>query len=300
MTTFDIFDISALLGEVNKHNMAVLADDLQPHNDFLFNIIKEEVAAKHDDIMKAFKTKIRETRGKVTKVSVPLWTYKTRFYKKPWDVYKAELNEMLLDERNEKRRQEFEYDRVCTLNGWHWKIGVAYKDAPIAWGEDAGAFHPEAWSVNPMPVNLVVSKTDLMARLSTLFAPFVWVERAYGRVIHETRDYEIREMVLQATLYPRGLLADKKASLEKMYEKYPHNYAQAYVLAEDEEVVLNGPDREPPRTPPVTPSPAPQEPPAIQRPCPVDGVCTRTECACPYPPRRYSHDYTTRYYDGWV
>lgn len=276
MTSFNVSDITALLGEVAKHNANVLADTLQPHADLLFNIIKEEVEAKHDDIMKDFKKQIRETRGEIKKVSVPVWRYKTRIYKKPRDVYEAELHEMLLDARIEKRQQEVECDRICRLNGWHWTIGVGYANAPPVWGEDVGAFVPEAWTLKPVPVHLVMWKTDLLVRLSTLFAANVWVERAYGRLIYETPDYEIREMVVNATLYPRGLLADNKRRLDAVRVKYPWNYVQAYAPhPDDEEVVLLGPDNEVPRTPPVSPALAPAQPPPIGRP-----VCPREDYLC--------------------
>lgn len=266
MASFDIHDISALLGEVRRHNASVLADDLQPYNDLLFNIIAQEIHAKHDDIMEDFKTKIQETYGTVNQVTVPLWSYKTRFYKKPKDVYEAELSDMPFDERHMKRCDKIECDRICIENGWHWTIGVIDRDPPIVWKDDVEKFLPDMWTLRPVPVNLIVFKTDLLIRLSTLFTGnVVKVERFYGKLIHETRDYEIREMWINATLYPRGLRGHQKNAVIAALEKYSHDYAPTYLLSTDEDVVMNGPGLEPPKTPPASPSMTPVCPPAPKR-----------------------------------
>lgn len=255
MALFSNFDMAAVIGEAYQHNAKVLERELQPYNDMLFKIISDEIKTKRDDILEQFKTQIKETPGRARVVSVPLWTYNVRHFLTSREEYQTEFAKLTYMERVNKSRENRELYKLHEDNGWHWKIGVL---SPVQWlDEDTN------WSLRPVPVDLVVGKTDLLLRLSNLFADtHVWVKREYDGFIHDDDRCKINKIVLRAHFHVEGLGRHvmRTKALKRVQDKYARY--QNYAPEEGHQVTLIGPGLEPPKTPPASPAvpPTPKAP----------------------------------------
>ena len=267
MATFSNFDIASLAVEASRRNKVAVETQLQPYNDFLFNIISADIKTRHDDIMRELREKIQCTPGEVRKVDAYLWHYNVRYYKLSPKEYANKLHELPAQDQYSKHLEGMARDAVYDSNGWHWKIGAEF-DGII----DASTW-PHIYDNLPMvPVDLVMRKTDLLARLSTLFHDCGWVEREVGRIVHTDETCDVRTIILKVQFYPKGVPGGYRGNaLQAAMAKYAeHN---DYKVQDDHRVVLRGPGLAPPSTPPQqnTP-PATPKAPRRQR-CPTcDGV----------------------------
>ena len=257
MALFNNFDIADVIGEAYRHNKKVVEQDLQQYNDMLFKIIADEINGKREDILNQFKTKIQETSGKVNVVSIPLWTYNVRHFFTPREIYLAELENMPYTDRIDRVNADEERDAVYSANGWHWTIGLM---SPVQWLDEE-----TNWTLRPVPVDLIVRKTDLLHRLSNLFQGHVWITREYVGFVHEDQHCQARKIVLRAHFHVKGLNRYK-------YKVNALNAAKAKYLNYSEierydgyKPILTGPGLEPPQTPPASPTQTPAEPPPVQR-----------------------------------
>lgn len=253
MALFNNLDIADVVAEAQRHNSRVLEDELQPYNDMLFKIISDGIKAKHDNILEHFKTRIRLAPRYIKVVSVPFWAYNVRYFRQSREEYAATLRAVPYTERYARVNDDQERDSVYRSNGWHWTIGAL---SPVQWLDEE-----ETWKLRPVPVDLVVRRTDLCQRLSTLFQGHVWVAREYHGTIHEDAHCEVRSFALVAKFYVDGI-GDRPAwvdALKRTTTKY-----SAHVIEEEDylspNVVLTGPGLAPPRTPPTSPvrPPAPK------------------------------------------
>jgi hypothetical protein len=253
MATFSNFDISSLIVESIQHDKVVVEKDLQPYNDFLFKIISDQIRAKHDEIMETLKQKIRDSPTKIRSVAAPLWSYNVRYYKKSRAEFNAEMGALTVQERMDKLAESGILDQVYEDNGWHWKIGAEF-DGFVDWTA------PHIYDNLPMvPVDLVVRKTDLLARLSTLFLRHGWVRRVYEDILHEDEERIARKMTLMVEFYPDGLPQGYQLrGFKAAKQKYATHVD--YKVQDDHRVVLRGPGRAPPYTPPTSAVSTPDAP----------------------------------------
>lgn len=265
MAAFSNFDIASLIVEASRHNKTVIETQLQPYNDFLFNIISASIKARHDDIMKDLREKIQCSGGEVRKVEAYLWHYNVRYFKLSSKEYANKLHQLPAQEQYNKHLEGVARDAVYDSNGWHWKIGAEFD----------GIIDAENWAqiydnLPMVPVDLVMRKTDLLARLSTLFHDYGWVEREVGRVVHEDETCDVRAIILKVHFYPKGVPGGYRGNaLNAAKTKYATHVD--YKVQDDHRVVLRGPGLAPPQTPPSSP-PATPDAPRRQR-CPTcDGV----------------------------
>lgn len=268
MSIFSIYDIASLQGVVELHNKKVLADDLQPYNDALFEVIVDQVSARKDDLIDSIRSQIQHHIGQVRTVTVPLWSYNTRFYKTPKREYENALDKLSYRAKVERRREEGRHNKMCEDNGWHWTVGVSSAYSPRWDGED-GVYTDHRWISRPVPVDLVFRKTDLLHRLSNTFSSDFWVRRTQGPVIHEDDRCVIRRINISASFYPGGLRQRyQREFLRTAADKYA-DHAPFDRL--ENNVMLVGPGLQPPAEVPV-----PEVPPTyVPSPeCECDGfVC---------------------------
>lgn len=258
MALFNTFDIAGVVAEAQQHNNKMLADDLQPYNDMLFKLIADNIKTQHDFILERFKTNIKTTPGFSKVVSVPLWNYNVRYFFTNRQKYWADFATLNYMERVNKAQEAADQRRLHEDNGWHWTIGAM---SPVQWLEEE-----TSWRLRPVPVDLVVRKTDLLQRLSNLFdtdmhsQPHVWVTREYCGRIYEDDHCEVQRIALTANFYVGGI-AHQTVRTEALKRT-----ALKYAARVDEEedflsprVVLTGP---PPQTPPSSPvrPPTPRAP----------------------------------------
>jgi hypothetical protein len=253
MAAFSNFDMASLIVEAHTHDKVLVEQELQPYNDFLYKIISDEIRAKHDDIMAALKTKIRDSPTKIRSVAVPLWSYNVRYFNKSRAEFNATMGEMAVGGRMTKLAESAILDQVYEDNGWHWKIGAEFDGLP-----DWTA--PTIYDNLPMvPVDLIVRKTDLLARLSTLFLGNGWIRRVYEDILHEDGRCTIRKITLMVEFYPDGLPQGYQTrGLQAAKEKYATHVN--YKVQDDHRVVLRGPGRAPPYTPPTSVVSTPEAP----------------------------------------
>lgn len=282
MTLLNNFDIAALQGEASRHNLKVLEKDLQPYNDILFNIIRNEIESNPDSIIDQFRRKIRESTGHVKTVSVPLWTYNTRFFNTSRQDYNRELLKLNPVELGIKCREDRELMKLHRDNGWHWMVGVS-SGKSYQWNDDyTGVTLQENWTLKQVPVDLVLRKTDILLRLSNLFdGEHVWVTREYLGYVHDDDRCRVDKMVLKAHFHVDGLksMAGRVRVLRDVRAKYA-SHSDAF-FEEGDRTVLTGPGLEPPVTPPSSPvdaAPVPRAPKARRSRCPsCDGLGYESE-----------------------
>jgi len=255
MSIFEITDIAALQAEASKHNTEVLAEELQPYNDLLFDIITKELATKKEEIVASLKEQIKTTQGRVKSVGVPIWSYNTRIYTKTREEHNEELMAMPYGDRVRQLAEDREQSQRCTDNGSHWTIGVA---SSIQWLDEE-----TRWSLRPVPVDLVVRKTDLLQRIAVEFCDCVWVARSCGERIYNTANFFVQRMDLHAYFYVGGLKPHHKTQTLSVRRKYagymPYTPDSEFGPTVAERVMLTGPGLYQPDTPSVT-SEADEEP----------------------------------------
>lgn len=254
MSIFPVYDIENLQTEVCKHNMEIVVKDLQPYNDMLFKLIVDDLAARKDELMESMRTQVRETSGKVDRVTIPIWSYVTRFYKMDAREHRDKLVAMSYYERQATRAADEAHDRMCNDNGWIWKFGVRSKLRYFEWDGADGGEYDYNWFLPPVPVDVIFRKTDLLHRLSRAFSPDTWIVRRNEDIVHQDKRCIVNKMQLYAVFYPRGIPEVSKINLlravaEKYPESYdPHNFEEYHQVA-----ALVGPVLTPPATPPGTP-----------------------------------------------
>lgn len=267
MALFSNFDITSVICEALQHNSQVLETELQPYNDILFKVISDDIKTKREDILEQFKTNIKKTPGKAQVVSVPLWTYNTRFFTTTREEYNRELLKLAPFERGIKNRENRELMKLHRENGWHWMVGVSSGNF-YEWDDDYTemTLH-ENWSLKQVPVDLVIRKTDLLQRLSNLFmGGHVWVTREFSDCVHYDDRCRVDKMVLRAHFHVDTFkhLIGRNRALKSTRSKYVSH--ADFALEENETVVLTGPGLEPPHTPPPSPAvPATPKTPSIHR-----------------------------------
>ena len=262
MSIFTNIDIAILQGEAHRHNSSVLASDLQPYNDLLFDIISKEVSAKKAELMESLNSQINNHPVRLTRVCVPIWSYNSRIYTKSRETYNEEVRNMTYMQRVDADRQEKEQNRICEENGWHWTIGV---ESAVQWLDE-----PTNWKLQPVPVNLVIRKTDLLWRLSLMFARDVLIEHVYKGRVYSCKNYLIEKYELRATFFLNGFSRHAKKLRENVSKKYsagyePYRPDTTFGPTASDSVVLTGPGREPPKTPPTTAVSTPMVPNAPRR-----------------------------------
>ena len=267
MAVFSNIDIASLTVEASRRNKVAVETQLQPYNDFLFNIISTSIKARHDDIMQELRQKIQCSGGEVRKVDAYLWHYNVRYFNISAKEYANKLHALPAQDQYNKHMEGVARDAVYNSNGWHWKIGAEFD------GMIDSTNWPQIYDNLPMvPVDLVMRKTDLLARLSTHFHDCGWVEREVGKIVHEDETCQVRTIILKVQFYPKGVPGGYRGNaLQAAMTKYANH--TDYKVQDDHRVVLRGPGLAPPRTPaqqdtpPVTPG-APR-----RRRCPTcDGV----------------------------
>lgn len=240
-------DIASLINEASRHNKMALETQLQPYNDLLFSIISSDIKTKHDDIMKELREKIQRSPGEIRNVDAYLWHYNVRYYHLSSKEYANKVHELPPQEQYGKMLEGVSREAIYDSNGWNWKIGAEFD----------GILNANTWQriyddLPMVPVDMVMRKTDLLARLSTLFHDYGWVEREVGKIIHEDETCVIRTVILKVHFYPKGVPGGYKTKkLEAAKTKYATH--ETYTVLDDHRVVLRGPGLEPPQTPPSTP-----------------------------------------------
>lgn len=248
MAVFSNIDIASLAVEASRHNKVAVETQLQPYNDFLFNIISADIKARHDDIMRELREKIQCTAGEVRKVDAYLWSYNVRYFKLSSKEYANKLHALPAQDQYGKHLEGIAREAVYDSNGWNWKIGAEFD------GDIDSSSWPHIYDNLPMvSVDLVMRKTDLLARLSTLFHDCGWVEREVGRIVHTDETCDVRTIILKVQFYPKGVPGGYRGNaLQAAMTKYAEH--KDYKVQDDHRVVLRGPGLAPPSTPPQSPA----------------------------------------------
>lgn len=248
MALFNHRDILTIQADASLHNKGVVDKELQPYNDILFKLIRDDVTARRETIVEEIRTKIRETPGKVVTVSVPLWSYNVRYFTKTKEQYNAELASMSIMDRFTKQRTDEELRKLHRANGWHWTIGTKFEgeeywDDVLTEGGHLAWVMPENMERLPsVPVDLLVRKTDLLNRLATtMFPGYGWVVKICGKRLHRDDNCEVFRNTLHLIYSPCGLPENgiKSKGLHMVAVKYATH--TDYKLPEGHKVVLKGP-----------------------------------------------------------
>lgn len=253
MALFSNYDIAVLTGEASQHKTKMLEKDLQPYNDILFNKIRAELEARHDEIIDQLQEKIRNAPERSRVVSVPLWSYNVRHFNQSRADYDADLMKLSPLERTAKIQADRSLAQTHVCNGWQWMIGVS-SGSSYTWDDDFAIMQVDTnWSLRQVPVDLVLRKTDLLLRLTNLFHEHVWVTRDFSECVRYYDECKIDKMVIHAHFYMDGFARRGywKRSLKDTKAKYAKH--ARYVLEEGQKIVLTGPGLEPLQTPPGSP-----------------------------------------------
>lgn len=272
MALFNHRDILSIQADALQHNQEVVAKEFQPYNDLLFKIIRDDVTSRREAIVAEIQAEIKKTPGKVVSVSVPLWSYNVRYFRRTKEERFEELNAMDSEERIREMEDDRRLLKMDKKNGWQWTIGTKF-DGEKNWDLLGGDAIPASWFVPEnldrlpsIPVDVIVRKTDLLHRLATtLFPGYGWVINSYGEILHSGYRCEVLRKTLYLVYSPTGLPENgvKSKALHKVAVKYATH--SDYKLPEGHKVVLKGPGREPPRTPPQSPPATPAPPRAPRR-----------------------------------
>jgi len=202
------FTPSSLFFAWSQHQTELRHKRLQPHNDFLYEVVKDSILDRREelsaDLLVAASTALTP-QG----LSIPLWTYNAASY----DVPRTSLDATKLRDSEELLRR----------NGYQWFIGLVPKgEDPDVRYDDEGWDSTWRWRL-PQPVHDVVRNTDFLQRLTLLFG--VENFRISYSILSEknlTEPLPVRLMKVELRLhyYPKGVPPGVAAANRRAEEKY--------------------------------------------------------------------------------
>lgn len=196
-----IFPQSTLLSAWTKRSTELRANDLQPHNDYLYEVVKSDILARREELHQNLLSAI-STSNTPRDLCIPLWNYCTCNYDDP-DLFS----------RTEK---------MIKQRGYEWYVGVILADS------DPERCEPEDWDdlwrwKLPKRVHSVVRHTDFLQRIALLFGNTnFWVSyRPVSRKeIRNPTCLTVTKMELVLHYYPKGVYGKAYEDLRKADVKY--------------------------------------------------------------------------------
>jgi hypothetical protein len=201
----------------NQLVAAVLAKDaeltqvqLQPYADALYNIIVQDVTARRDEIFNNLLKNIKSSKS-IRSFGIPFWSYNVRYYAENKEDYESRYNTLSYQEKSQENIDRLEREHLIRQNGWHW-------------------------TMDSVPVNVIIKKTDMCARLSAFFSTnFDMFVRPFATsVLYENDVYSVVRKELYLEYYPRGLNILTRPKVEEAIRKYenyiPDSFAEIPTL----------------------------------------------------------------------
>jgi hypothetical protein len=187
----------------------IRAQRLQHQNDLLFTVVRDDIFSRRAEI---YADLLSVTRTSLTPngLSIPLWTYKTAHYVKPF--------------RDIIGTQEFlDTEKVLRRTGGEWFIGIRRGDeSPLHKYYEEG--WDSIWRWRPVAtVDDVVRHTDFMNRIALLFGDYhyrVSKEVVRRTVLNEPLEVVVEEVQLTLHYWPRGVRHHLRDILRLTKEKY--------------------------------------------------------------------------------
>jgi hypothetical protein len=185
------------------------AKRLQHQNDLLFTVVRDDIFSRRAEIHAALMT-VARTSLTPNGLSVPLWTYKTAHYVKPF--------------REIVGTQEFlDTEQVIRRTGGEWFVGIRRSDE-----HPLDRFHEDGWDSiwrwRPVAtVDEVVRHTDFMNRIALLFGDHhyrVSKEVVRRTVLDEPLEVVVEEVELTLHYFPRGVYRNVRDALQRTKDKY--------------------------------------------------------------------------------
>jgi hypothetical protein len=194
---------------------------LQPHNDSLFEVLRESILSRRDEIHAQLLT-AAATAHHVRDIQATLWTYRASYFPLPYDTLPRERVQAA---ENELRVQ-----------GHQWLIGLTavypsgasefllHDDlAGRPWGGPSAEEWEASWRArSPRPVHDVIRHTDVMSRIALLFGDrhYRVSYRVVSEVLHPgPLDAMCETVELVLNYHPKGVygsvLQDQQAAAVK-------------------------------------------------------------------------------------
>ena len=185
------------------------AKRLQHQNDLLFAVVRDDIFSRRAEIHAALMT-VARTSLTPNGLSVPLWTYKTAHYVKPF--------------REIVGTQEFlDTEKFLRRTGGEWFVGIRRGDeSPLHQYYEEG--FDSIWRWRPVAaVDDVVRHTDFMNRIALLFGYSLYQvsKRVVQRTVHnEPLEVVVEDVELTLHYWPRGNRQHVRDALRLTREKY--------------------------------------------------------------------------------
>lgn len=203
------YDETALSTAWEMQFKTIRAKRLQHQNDLLFTVVRDDIFSRRAEIHAALMT-VARTSLTPNGLSVPLWTYKTAHYVKPF--------------REIVGTQEFlDTEQVIRRTGGEWFVGIRRSDE-----HPLDRFHEDGWDSiwrwRPVAtVDEVVRHTDFMNRIALLFGDHhyrVSKEVVRRTVLAEPLEVVVEDVELTLHYWPRGVRHHVRDVLRLTKEKY--------------------------------------------------------------------------------
>ena len=202
------FTSASLFFAWSQHQTELRSKRLQPHNDFLYEVVKDSILSRREelsaDLLVATSTALTP-QG----LSIPLWTYNAASY----DAPRTSLDAIKLRESEELLRRR----------GYQWFIGLVPEgETPDVRYDDDGWDSTWRWHL-PQPVHDVVRNTDFLQRLTLLFGVEdfrITYSILSEKYLTEPLPVRLMEVELRLHYYPMGAPPGVAAANRRAHEKY--------------------------------------------------------------------------------
>jgi len=202
------FSKIALYSAWVRHQAQLRAQRLQPHNDFLYEVVKESILARREELFNDLLV-VSATSLTPQGLSIPLWNYCAASY----DAPKSSLDSTKLRESEELLRRK----------GYQWFVGLVPRgEGPDVRYDEDGWDSTWRWRL-PQPVHDVVRNTDFLQRLALLFGNDKF--RVDYSIVSEKRlrkplPVRVMKVELRLHYHPNGLYKGPRDALRKVEDKY--------------------------------------------------------------------------------
>lgn len=202
------FSDHALYSAWSKHQTELRAQRLQPHNDFLYEVVKDSILARREELFNDL-LMVASTSLTPQGLSIPLWSYCAASYDAPRTSLDAE--------------RVRETDELLRRKGYQWFVGLVPKgEEPDVQYDEVGWDSTWRWRL-PQPVHDVVRNTDFLQRIALLFGneefrvDWSTVSQKYPSAPLKTRVVKVE---LRLHYYPKGVHPRTRSALRRAEEKY--------------------------------------------------------------------------------
>lgn len=205
------FDEIAISSAWEAQTKAVRAHRLQRHNDILFQVVRDDIFSRRAEIHAAL-TMVAGTSLTPQGLSIPLWSYNTARYTRPYNTVVGTREFEIMEEQIQRK-------------GYRWSVGLV----PPGFDSAAFALNPEEeWDsiwrwLQPRSVDEIVRHTDFLNRIALLFGEYhfrISCREVSRKVLDHPLETVVSKMEIRLHYHPRGVYRWVRNSLQATTDKY--------------------------------------------------------------------------------